>query len=77
MTYEPLSIRIVIYIKKGQKCFNNRPNRSQLSEKQMATIIHIIIKLAFFLGKTFMNKIENKYGNKTYLVNEIITDIEI
>ena len=39
----------------------------------MATIIHINIKLAFVLDKTFRNTIENKYGNNTYFEYEIIT----
>ena len=40
---------------------------SPLDEKQTATIICIGIKLAFVLNKTFMNMIENKYGNKHIL----------
>ena len=62
----------MVYIKKGQKYFNNRPSTSPLDEKQMVTIIRISIKLALVLNKTFMNTIENKYGNKTYFEYQII-----
>ena len=70
-------IRVGICIEKGQKYFNNRPKMFPLDEKQIATIICINLKLAFVPNKTFMDMKENKYGNKTYLANEIITKVEI
>ena len=45
---------------------------SPLAEKQMATIIRISTELDFVFDKTFMNTIENKYGNNTYFEYEII-----
>ena len=45
---------------------------SPLDAKQTVTIIQISIKLALVLNKTFMNMIDNKYGNKTYFEYEII-----
>ena len=64
----------MVYIEKGQKYFNDRPNTSPLDAKQKATIIYIRIKLALVLNKIFMNIIENKYRNKIYFEYEIITN---
>ena len=50
---------------------------SPLDEKQTAPIKYIRIKIVLVPNKIFMNMIENKYGNKTYFLNEIIVNVEI